>query len=297
MTKKLNLMKKDQIFEWLNPILNGDTTDGFAALTGNCNGNIQTPQNPYTNNDCDDFMENPPAWLNTCDVPSSPNQVGNVGNGNIGRDTLGAMFIDGVPVSNWGAMYGGNAAYFRKNVMNNFIDVTNHIMAYMNDITAVNFNRHDDDDVEFTFTNVIIQKMSPTDSGIGVNIYLSFDLNKTNYFANFYKFGIKDNTGNGLICQPLKDSLSEENWIRVQGKLRNIIEKWLKPTSGIYKCLAKEVLVYNQFGQLNRVKANDIIEIVKSDNEKITIIWNNAKWLIKTPTYWWFNYYFSLLKK
>lgn len=295
MTRKSKLLTKDQVFEWLNPVLSGET-NAFSSLNGNCDNNFQSPSNPFSNNNCDDdFLENPPEWLNTyCDQPSSPSQVGVVGNG-YGRDTLGAMFIDGVPVSDFGAQYGGTNAYFRKNVMNNFIEITNHITSYMADISVHGYK--DDQEIEFNIKNIIIQRMIPTDSGIGINIYLSFDFNGINYFANFYKFGVTDTTGYNLICEPLKDTLSEENWIRLRGKLKNILEKWLQPASGIYKCEAKEVLVYNQFGQLNRIKQGDIVELLKSDKEKIMLMWNNVKWYVKTPTYWWFNYYFTLLKK
>lgn len=287
---KLKLLSKDQICEWFNPVLSGETSNNPFDGTGNCDTNF-SPINYSNNNPFADILDNPPNWLNP-DCNDDSSTVGSTGTG-ASRDTFGAMLINGVPLSSWGAMYAGNVQYQKQNIMTNFIDITNHISSYMNNINIQSF---DDEDMNFELTNVIIQKIVPSEAGLGVNIYLSFDYDKVNFFANFYKFGVKDNTGYTFICQPLKELLPEEIWIRLSGKLKNMTEKWLQPSSGIYECIAKEVIVYNTFGQIGRLKVGDKIEVIKADTEKIQFNWNQTKWYVKTPTYWWFNYYFNKIK-
>lgn len=297
MAKKIKMLNRDMICEWLNPVLSGETSQNNPFNNANSYSNtdnlyIQTPQ--QLQNIYADMIENPPEWLNNdgCDDDSDGKLIGGSGN----RERLGAMFINGQPVSPWSAMFGGgsNHTFQRRNVMQNFVDITNHIQNFMSTLNLQNYVADEDDVIELS--NIIIQKIVPSDGGIGINIYLSFDFQKTNFFGNFFKYGINDVTGNVLICQPLKDTLAEENWIKVQGKLRNILEKWFQPKSGVYKCTVKEVIIYNQYGQIGRIKQDDIIEVIKSDKEKIQLNVNNDKWFVKTPTYWWFNYYFTLIK-
>ena len=120
--------------------------------------------------------------------------------------------------------------------------------------------------------------------------------NEINYYGCFYKYAVNNNTGYEFICEPLMNEFNEVSIIKIKGKLRNIIEKWMLIQQGIYQLNANEIIVYNDLGQLDRLKKDDIIEVIKSTLDKIQINRNEQKWYIKTPTYWWFNYYFTKLK-
>lgn len=280
MNKKL--MTREMICEWLNPVLTDMTTSNPF-----CQNNLLAPSNEE---DFSNILIEPPTWLNPeCDNDPLNGSM----NSGSGKEALGAMFINGMPLSSWGAMYGGNQQFWRKNVMNNYFDILHNIRSKMDDI-----NLHDyiDDEVEINITNFIIQRIIPSEAGNGVNIYISFDYNGENVFAKFNKFGIEDSTGYQFLCEPIFNSVTEETWIKVKGKIKNIISDWMCIKSGIYKCMANEVLTYNQFGQLGKLKKDDIIEVIKSDKNKIQFNYKDQKWIIKTPTYYWFNYYFNKIK-
>ena len=51
--------------------------------------------------------------------------------------------------------------------------------------------------------------------------------------------------------------------------------------------LVKEIL---------RLKKDDIIEVIKSDTNKIQFNHKDQKLMIKTPTLYWFNYWFEKIK-
>ncbi len=277
------LLNRDMIFEWLNPVLGPNTVfdqDGCGSVI------VNPSQNGVVPNDCyDDFLENPPAWLNP---DSDEFQM------KFDKEYIGAMYINGVPVTSWGALYGGSQyAQQKANVMTNFYDMAHFLKNIMDGQTIKPF--FDDTDT-FEISEITIQRMTPTESGIGLNIYLQFTFNKTELFGKFVRWGVNDKMGYQFICQPLKDGIPEEMWIKASGRLRKTLEAWFKPKSGIYKCLAKDIIVYSELGQIVRIKSGDVIEVTGADANRIKITWNDTKWQIKTPTYWWFKYYFQTVK-
>lgn len=280
MRKKL--LDRDKIFEWLNPVLSAGTTDPTCGIIVPPSQQGPQPQGI----DCyNDFLDNPPAWL---DPSSDEFQL------KFDKEYIGAMFINGVPVTSWGALYGGSQYQAQKtNVMTNWFDMGNYLKTIMDGQTIKPFF---DNDEKFELTDITIQRMAPTEAGIGLNIYLEFNFDNTHLFGKFSRWGVDDQQGYQFICQPLKDGLEEELWVKATGRLRKILEGWFKPKAGIYECLAKEIIVYGELGQINRVQQGDKIEVVYTDATRIKFNWRDAKWTIKTPTYWWFNYYFLGIK-
>ena len=58
----------------------------------------------------------------------------------------------------------------------------------------------------------------------------------------------------------------------------------------------KDVIIYNEFGALDRIQKDQVIEVTRSENDRITLNLESNRWFIKTPTYFWFNYYFQHIK-
>jgi hypothetical protein len=279
------LLNRDQIFEWLNPVLNADQ---FSLNNPTNSGDTISPlmNNSQAFGDkCFDIIDNPPSWMD-----SKSDDFIMQGN----QEHIGAMYINGVPVTQWGAMYGGSSvAYQKANLMSNWFDIQPFIQTFMNNYVHKPFFEQPE---ELKLTNITIQKIVPSEAGLGINIYMSFKFNDTELFGKWTKWGIFGNLGYQFMCEPLKTSIPEESWIKVVGNIRKIIEGWLMPKSGIYKTLAKEIIIYSQLGQIGRLHKDDIIEVIKSDKEKILFIYKDQKCYIKTPTYWWFNYYFETIK-
>ena len=297
MPKKM-LLDRKMICEWLNPVLGAGFTGGFGEAPYPGSGMSQDGNNPFIqapdrnaqrdNGICQDLLDDPPAWL----VCNGEDDVIIQGD----KEYLGAMYINGVPLSSWGAVFGGNTQYARKNVMNNWSDVATHMQTLFQD-TISKHTTTDNEESEFKIDDVTIQKIAPVESGLGINIYVKFKFNNEEIFGKFQRWGIQGRAGCTFICEPLRNLIHPEMWLRSTGKLKSMIEKWMKPAAGVYKCLAREVIIYNEFGSIDRIERDQAIEVTRSENDRITLNIQGQKWYIKTPTYYWFNYYFALVKK
>ena len=115
-------------------------------------------------------------------------------------------------------------------------------------------------------------------------------LNDIEIFGKFENVGI-DITPK-FICEEIKD-FNKENTIKITGRLWNILLNWFKIKPGIYTCIAKDILIYNELGQLKKISSGNIIEVISSSEDKIKIRFNDINYIIKKPIYYWFNWYFK----
>lgn len=264
------LSSKDKVFEFFNPVLDGNF--------------MSPPSNPPQQR-CQNEMPEVPLWLNS-DVEE--NDV-TVMQGD--PSSIGTFFLNGVPLSSWSAQRGGSlVGYNQKQTYQNWYYVqalTKHLFP-----DGINAYINKTNTTELKITNVTIVKMIPLNIGIGFNIHVKFNINDndTEIWGKFEKVGIDIKPK--FICQEI-ENFSIEHKIKTIGKLWNIITEWFKIKPGIYKCNMKNVLVFTELGQLKNIEQNNIIEVIFSDDEKIRIKLDNKKYIIKKPTYYWFNWYFE----
>lgn len=284
------LLSKEKVLEnWLNPFLTGAT-----------NQNIQGPANNAGNYDAigisnPNYSQIPPVSDPTIDIPSWLKPEGNPEDGiqKMSGDILsvGRYYINGVPLTQWSAIGGSAVASQRGQQMNNYYYMDaimkktfpNGIKAYLNK----------DEITEYKISEVVIQKMKPTSTGIGLNLYLKFKFNEQELWGKYENVGVYATPT--FICEQIS-GLKTEDQIKLTGKLRNIIFEWFKAKTGIYKCLAKEVLAVNEKGQYEKIIQGSIIEVLHSDKDSIKIKNNDTIFLLKKPNYYWFNWYFEKRK-
>lgn len=283
------LKSKEKVVEAWNPILTGGTIQGGSNLilppgSFNPTSNYSEPGN-YTNNaqqPCNDMIDKP-AWLDN-DDPTL------VRNGDI--LSIGTYYINGVPLSAWGTNFGGAAGYGQKQIMMNWYYIDALTKQLFPDGIKAYINK--DDDIDYNITKLSILRIVPNSNAIGLNIYIRFEL-QINGEPNEI-WGKFDNVGLDMkpkfMCQELQ-TLDLETTIKITGKLWNIISNWFKAKTGIYKCLAKEVLVYSELGQLKKLSEGNVIEVLSSDETKIKVKYDNTVYFIKRPTYYWFNWNFK----
>lgn len=281
------LLDRDKIFEWLNPVLDAGTFgQGFNPACSNIQEPASSSLTQVSGLECAfDLIDNPPAWLD----PDSEN-YGASGN----KEAIGAMFINGVPVSQWSGLYAGSQYQYNKtNIMSNWYEMTTFLHSIVKDYTdKIGYDK----DEEVILTDITIIKIAPSNSGNSINMYIKFKYNDLELFGKWVNWGLENTLGYQFICQPLKDNIHEELWIKITGKLKKIISEFLKPKAGIYKMITKELVIYSELGQISRLHKNDIIEVIWSDNNKIKFNYKDKKWQINTPVYWWFNWYFDKIK-
>lgn len=265
------LSNKKAILEFFNPILNGND---YLQAPGTSTGELSN----IINDPCSDMIEKP-MWLDNDEDTAYIN--GDV-------TSVGAFFINGVPLSSWSASRGGSmTGYVKQHVMQNWYYINaltkslfpNGIQAYVNRNIKT----------EYTISKLSIIKMIPCNTGIGFNIYVKFNIGDSEIYGKFEKVGtdLKPN----FICEEISE-LPIENRIKITGKIWNTILNWFKIKSGIYKCISKDVLVFSELGQLKHIKENEIIEVISSNDEIIKIQYNELSYIIKKPIYYWFNWYF-----
>lgn len=266
------LLTKDKLFEnWLNPVLSGATTS-----------DIVLPSTPSIMTRMDDIET--PLWMDTSDP--SLHRHSDV-------TSIGAYFINGQPLTQWGAAFGSTVAYQMKNVMQNWYDLDVIYKHVFPNGTSAYINK--DKIAGHEMTEITILKMAPAHTGIGLNIYVKFKLDgEDEIWGKFTKVGIDPKPA--FISQDM-EQFDLESKIIVGGKLFQRIMDWMDPKPGVYRCLAKEVLVYTEFGQIQRLTTGNIVEVISSNDGKIKIRFADIIYIIKKPTYYWFNYYFDLVKR
>lgn len=135
-----------------------------------------------------------------------------------------------------------------------------------------------------------------------VDVYISFLLNGEEFFGVFKNF-------NSINRQLLKTDLFSdyryryidyEYKLKLDNYFKKILEKWFRPSNGVYKCLADEVQCYDKMGNKFNIKKNTKIE-VKSSSGNITdpyvkFFYKNEIYIINGNNYYFFNYWFNKIE-
>lgn len=271
-----NIKTKSEVLESWTPVLSGDYLSSPGA---SCNNPFQAPTDiNYT--DCVDMYDKP-SWLDP-----------DVENTGVGGDVLsiGTYYINGVPLSTWSTRLGGSAvSAYRHATMQNWYTTQNIFQKYFPDGLGITSNI-EFETLEIKKLNII--KMIPTNGGINFNIFIKFKINdiEEEIFGKFNNVGTQNIPD--FQCAEIS-KFSHENKIKIKGRLWNIIKNWFKVKPGIYSVLSDEVLVYTQTGQLTKLYINNKVEVTASDDNRINITYNNIQYIIKKPTYYWFNWQFQ----
>jgi hypothetical protein len=272
------LASKEKVNEFFNPVLDGSYISGPNGQISQFTG-VQAPDYTSQFTNCSDMIDKP-FWLDNDDETI-------VMNGDI--TSIGTYFINGLPLSSWSAQRGGSyTGAYKKVLTQNWYYVNalakhlfpNGIKAYLDKDKEKNYEIED----------LSIIRMTPTNVGIGFHIYIKFSLNENEIWGKFENVGI--DLKPKFICEEIQ-TLSVEDKIKITGKIWNIILGWFKVQPGIYQCLMKDVLVFTELGQLKNITEGSIIEVIHSDEDKIKINFEQNTYIIKKPTYYWFNWYFE----
>lgn len=274
------LKTKKQIFEFFNPVLGPN--DFISSNNPDCPSDIH-PAFAANADQCTDMYDKP-VWLD-------PDEDVHMRGGD--SLSIGAYYINGAPISSWGARVGGTSTQaYKQQQMQSFYHVQQiKKKLFPNGIEAFFKNKTQAiEELEITKLNIV--QMNPGSSGIGLNITIKFCINDDEniIWGKFINYGL--DLQPKFVCEEI-ESLSKENKIKITGKIKNILINWFKVKTGIYQLLNNELIVYTEFGQLKRLHEGAVIEVIYSDEDKITIIYDNDKYIIKKPNYYWFNWNFK----
>lgn len=284
MSKKFkNIKSKEQVLESWTPVLSGDYVSSPGS--NSCEPNFIPPD--QRDDGCADMID-PPAWLD----PDN-DHVFRGGD----RLSIGTFYINGAPLSNWSTRLGGSGvAAYRHSMMQNWFTTQTLFKRFFPNGLKLN-NEHDFEELKISKLKVI--KMNPTNGGIYFDLFISFkiltddnekDDDNQEIFGKFINLGSKSTPD--FQCKEIS-KLNKETKIKIKGKLWNLIKDWFKAKPGIYNTIANEVLVYNEFGQLIRLHIDNKVEVLSATDDTIRLTYDNNIYIIKKPTYYWFNWYFE----
>jgi len=139
-------------------------------------------------------------------------------------------------------------------------------------------------------TAMKILRISKTD--IRYDVYISFVIKEEEFWGV-----VEDITGNAeFISEVFKDAdltLTKEWIIKIKGLVIKILKKWLTPEDGKYKLLNDEAFCYNvNTGRIEKLTKGDEIEVVRSYDNKIVIMFDNDYFNLVNDNFIYFNYWF-----
>lgn len=281
------LKSKDKVLEsWFNPVLSGNTNQGANILPPGAfpvgspyavepGGFTQVQQQP-----CGDMIEKP-YWLDNDDENL-------VMNGDI--LSIGSFFLNGVPLSSWSANFGSQGSYRQRQTIKNWhhLDALTQQL-FPNGIAAF-LNKDVIEDISISKLSIV--RLVPHSNAIGLNAYVRFFVNDIEIWGKYENIGVDAKPR--FVCGDLSfDQLPIENKMKITGRLWNTMSQWFQAKPGIYKCMAKEVLVYSELGQLKKLSEGNVIEVLHSDENRIKLKYDDTNYFVKKPTYYWFNWYWT----
>lgn len=269
------LLTKEQVYlkESWNPVLDGSTIEGPGGFQQNPNKQLVQPTKSIKPYCSDDNLERP----NEKDLIRV----------NRDRLSIGSIFINGQPISTWSSNFGSKVGALNRTMSNNYAYVQGlQNQLFPNGIGAF-LNR--EEEITYTLSKLSILRMESRSNGTGLTMYIKFTLNNIEMWGKFNKIGIQ--TYPEFICQDA-DVLHPETRIKLEGRIWNYILNWMKIKPGIYKCISDDILIYSELGQIKRLDKDNVIEVIKSDEDRIKIRFQDIMYIIKKPQYWWFNWHF-----
>ncbi len=265
---KKELVKLNE--NWMNPVLSGETLNNPII-----NPDLNNPGIIPTNQ-CDIY--DLPAFLNSDDNQEIIYRPGY-------KEEIGAYYLNGEPITSWGARLGASTLYNRKQNMNNWYIMQNiFTQLFPNGLQIKNIK--DDEDILINKYSVL--KLMPNNNGINLNCFVKFNIGDVEMFGKF----INVMTDNNFVCSELAQ-YDITTQIKLKGKLYNLLKDWFKIKTGIYKCTQNEFIVYSELGELKLINIGNVIEVFNVDDNKIKFKFNDITYIIKNANYFWFNWFFD----
>lgn len=133
-----------------------------------------------------------------------------------------------------------------------------------------------------------------------LDVFISFEFKDDEFFGVFKNYNSPNKSV--LKTELYNDTryyyINGEYKIKLNGYIKNILNKWFIPKYEFYKNLKKDLNVKNNMGDYKHIKFNSIIKYIGIDTEKdgnpfIVIEQNDEKFFIKNNDYYFFNYWFE----
>jgi len=136
-----------------------------------------------------------------------------------------------------------------------------------------------------------------------LNIYISFNFDGEEFFGVYknYNWYSKSQLQTELYNDMRYQYMDKEYRLKLSNYIINILDNWFRPTKGLYKNLKDKCIVKDEMGNIVYLKKNSIIDVKGVDIEKdgqpyIILKQKNKKYFVYGNDYYFFNYWFELIK-
>lgn len=130
------------------------------------------------------------------------------------------------------------------------------------------------------------------------DVYVSFTVAGEEYYGVIYGLLTLNPTFQSEIFKDDSLVLTKEYIIRTGGSIIKNVKKWLNIEPGYYKLLSDEQTCYDvNTGQEKTIKKDDIIEVIKTIDNKIIIKFSKNFYSIVNDGFVYFNYWFTAIKQ
>ena len=141
--------------------------------------------------------------------------------------------------------------------------------------------------------NLKIQRMFPSSSNVDVDVYISFEFQGKEYFGV-----IKNLKNNPQFTSELfknTNLFTNKEWfIKIKGLIIKTIKQWLViPPNTEWKALKEITCVDRQDGNLVIINENDVVEVLRTLDDKIIIKIEDFICELRDKNFFYFNYWFE----
>lgn len=125
------------------------------------------------------------------------------------------------------------------------------------------------------------------------DVYLSFNIAEDEYWGV-----IKDILGNSVVKSEVfndQSLIQTTVWVkRLQGFLIKTVQEFLKPQMGEFVLLRDHIICYSsESGKMMKMKKGSQVEVLKSYNDRIHILYDNDQYMLKGENFIYFNWWFE----
>ena len=124
--------------------------------------------------------------------------------------------------------------------------------------------------------------------------YISFVIDEEEYFGQIQDVLAQNPSFKSEVFKD-SDLIQTKEWIiKIQGLLIKLVKMWLYPEKGKWKLINNQVTCYsNETGKELILQKGVEVEVVRSFENKIVILYNNQYYNITNDNFVYFNYWFE----
>ena len=146
--------------------------------------------------------------------------------------------------------------------------------------------------VEYKVRNVIVKNILPNSTGVGCDVYITFELGENQYWSRLVALG---NPAAEQVLSNVEVGNDKMLASKIYGHIKQIVKEWMAIKPDTYTVNVDNLYGYDQSGNVLKVAKGSKISVAWSDKEdmKAGIIVKETTLELRAPIYYYLNYYLT----